>query len=45
MSNKQISLSVGYSDALYFIKVFKRLMLMTPQRYRQNLLSKHTDAQ
>lgn len=45
MSNKQISLSVGYSDALYFIKVFKRLMLMTPQRYRQNLLLKHNDTQ
>lgn len=37
MSNEQIAMSVGYSDALYFIKVFKRYMLMTPQKYRQSI--------
>lgn len=37
MSNEQIAMSIGYSDALYFIKVFKRYMLMTPQKYRQNM--------
>lgn len=36
MSNEQIAMSVGYSDALYFIKVFKRQTNTTPQKYRQN---------
>ena len=36
MSNEQIAMSVGYSDTLYFIKVFKRHTNTTPQKYRQN---------
>lgn len=36
MSNEQIALSIGYSDTLYFIKVFKNQMQMTPQKFRQS---------
>lgn len=35
MNNNEISMSIGYNDPLYFIKVFKKHMMMTPQRYRQ----------
>lgn len=36
MSNEQIAMSVGYTDPLYFIKIFKRSTGLTPRRYRQN---------
>jgi len=39
LSNEQIAMSVGYSDTLYFIKVFKRQTQMTPQKYRQSTQS------
>lgn len=37
MNNEEIAMSVGYDDALYFIKVFKRYMQITPQKYRQRM--------
>lgn len=34
MSNEEIALSIGYSDASYFSKSFKRITGVSPQKYR-----------
>ncbi len=37
---KQIALSVGYADSLYFSKLFKSRMKMSPKEYRSRLLNR-----
>ena len=32
---KQISLQVGYEDYSQFVKMFRKMVLMSPQEYRQ----------
>ena len=34
MSVREVALSVGYQDSLYFSKVFKKKMAVSPARYR-----------
>ena len=37
MSIRDISISVGYRDALYFSKVFKKMMNISPSEYRRQM--------
>ena len=37
MSVREIATSVGYKDALYFSKVFKKKMLASPSEYREQM--------
>ena len=38
----EISRQLGYSDALYFSRIFKKHYLVPPQVYRKNTLKNHT---
>lgn len=39
MSIRDIALSVGYRDALYFSKVFKKIMKTSPSEYREQCMA------
>ena len=41
MSIHNIAISVGYRDALYFSKVFKKLMKTSPSEYRKQMTAMH----
>ena len=42
MNISNISAIVGFQDPLYFSKVFKRLMGVSPNKYKKSLLESHT---
>jgi len=35
LKNYEISMLVGYSDSVYFNKLFKKMIGMTPKEYRE----------